>query len=99
MSHNARNPVFGVSDQVRHKPGCTITEDGKRLEILDLRRRGIVLSIYVAKTKALISFAFTANLIPASFFFFFCIWKKPVFSRRGSYNEIRSLIILAFCCI
>ena len=23
-----RNPVFGVSDQVRHKPGCTATEDG-----------------------------------------------------------------------
>ena len=23
-----RKPVFGVSDQVRHKPGCTVTEDG-----------------------------------------------------------------------
>ena len=23
-----RNPVFGVSDQVRHKPGCKATEDG-----------------------------------------------------------------------
>ena len=22
-----RKPVFGVSDQVRHKPGCTATED------------------------------------------------------------------------
>ena len=31
-------------DQVRHKPGCTVTEDGKRLEILDLESRGIVLS-------------------------------------------------------
>ena len=31
------------SDQVRHKPGCTVTEDGKRLEILDLESRGIVL--------------------------------------------------------
>ena len=26
---------FG-SDQVRHKPGCTVTEDDWRLEILDL---------------------------------------------------------------
>ena len=34
-----------VSDQVRHKPGCTATEDGKRLEISDLGRRGIVLSM------------------------------------------------------
>ena len=23
-----RKPVFGVSDQVPHKPGCTATEDG-----------------------------------------------------------------------
>ena len=23
------------SDQVRHKPACTVTEDGQRLEILD----------------------------------------------------------------
>ena len=34
-----------VSEQVRHKPGCTSTEDDKRLEILDLQRRGIVLSV------------------------------------------------------
>ena len=31
-------------DQVRHNPGCTVTEAGWKLEILDLRRRGIVLS-------------------------------------------------------
>ena len=33
------------SDQVRHKPGCTVTQDGQRLEILDLESRGIVLSV------------------------------------------------------
>ena len=27
-----------VSDLVRHKPGCTATEDGLKLEILDLDR-------------------------------------------------------------
>ena len=27
MRHNARNPVFAVSDQVRHK-SCTVTEGG-----------------------------------------------------------------------
>ena len=27
------------SNQVRHKPGCTVTEDGKLLEILDLEGR------------------------------------------------------------
>ena len=40
-----RKPVVGVSDQVPHKPGCTATEDGKRLEISDLGSRGIVLSV------------------------------------------------------
>ena len=34
-----------VSDLVRHKPGCTATEDSKRFEILDLESRGIVLSL------------------------------------------------------
>ena len=33
------------SDQVQHKPTCTVTEDGERLEILDLENRGIVLSV------------------------------------------------------
>ena len=28
MSLVVRKPVFGVSDQVRHKPGCTAAEDG-----------------------------------------------------------------------
>ena len=35
-----RKPVFGVSDQVPHKLGCTATEDGKRLEISYLGNRG-----------------------------------------------------------
>ena len=41
--HEKTNIV--VSDQVRHKPGCTATEDGKRLEISDLESRGIALSV------------------------------------------------------
>ena len=35
MSLVVRKPVFGVSDQVRHKPSCTATEDGLRFEISD----------------------------------------------------------------
>ena len=34
-----------VFDLVRHKPGCTATEDDQRLEISDLESRGIVLSM------------------------------------------------------
>ena len=36
MSLVVRKPVFRVSDQVPHKPGCTPTEDGRKLEISDL---------------------------------------------------------------
>ena len=61
------------SDQVRHKLGCTVTEDhGYSLEILDLESRGIVLC--VAKTKALISFAVTAKLICAFVFAYAGCW-------------------------
>ena len=28
LSLVVRKPVFGVSDQVRHKPGCAVTEGG-----------------------------------------------------------------------
>ena len=34
---------MGIYNQVRHKPCCTATVDGYRLEILDLGGRGIVL--------------------------------------------------------
>ena len=45
MSHEASKPVFGVSDQVWHKPDCIAIQDGYRLEISDLGRIGIVLSM------------------------------------------------------
>ena len=35
MTHAMKEPVFGVSDQVRHKPRCTATEDEQRFEISD----------------------------------------------------------------
>ena len=34
-----RKPVFQVSEQVRHMPGYTAKEDGKRLVISDLGSR------------------------------------------------------------
>ena len=41
-----RKPVFEVFGQVQHKPGCTATGDGYRLEISDLGSIGIVLLGY-----------------------------------------------------
>ena len=63
-----------VSEQVQHKPACTVTEDGYRLEILDLESRGIVISMLQKKTKALISFAVTAKLICAFVFAYAGCW-------------------------
>ena len=58
------------------------TEDGYRLEISDLGRRGVVLSIiYVAKTKALISFTVTAKLICACVF----AYAKSRFSHNAAH--------------
>ena len=45
-----RKPVFGVSAQARHEVSCTVTENGLRLEILDLERRDFTIWT-VAKTK------------------------------------------------
>ena len=45
MSRDARKPVLGVSDQVLHKPAGTVTEAGYKLEISNLKRREIVLSV------------------------------------------------------
>ena len=41
-SRDTRKLVFGVSDQVSHKPACADTEDGYKLEISDLRRRVVL---------------------------------------------------------
>ena len=44
MSLCMRRPTILVSDQVRHKLACAVTEVGSKLELLDLSRRGFVLS-------------------------------------------------------
>ena len=47
-----------VSDLVRHKPGCSSTEDGLRLEISDLESRKIVLSKAKVTAKLICVFVF-----------------------------------------
>ena len=41
MGHDARNPVFVVSDQVPHKPACAAKEYDKKLEIFGLEEEGL----------------------------------------------------------
>ena len=45
------------SHQVQHKPGCTVTEDGKRLKNLELESIAIVLSVLNAKLICAFVFA------------------------------------------
>ena len=79
MSLVPRKPVFGASNQVRHKPGCTATEDGWRLEISYLGRRGIALSAQRNQRRRL---AYReADLRPCS-----RVCEKPALSRHGSYS-------------
>ena len=80
MSLVVRKPVFGVSDQVQHKPGCPAIEDDYRLEISDLGSRGIF-TIRAAKTNALISFAVIAKLI--------CAFVFAYAKSRFSHNEAK----------
>ena len=67
-----------VSDQVRHKPGCTATEDGKKLEISDLDSSGIVLYICSENKGA----DQLRGYREADLRLCFRICKKPVFSRH-----------------
>ena len=97
FDHVARNPVFGVSDQVRHKPGCTTIEFSLRLELLDLGSRGMyylcICSIRVAKTKTLISFAVTAKLICAFVFAF----AKRRFSHDAAHLNVTMVSMFHWC--
>ena len=81
MSLLVRKLVFGVFDQVPHKPGCTATEDGKRLEISDLDRKELHYPCGENKGADQLR-----GYLEADPRLCFRINKKPVFSRRGSYD-------------
>ena len=77
------------SGQVRHKPGCTVTEDGERLEILDLESY-CDCTIRVAKAKALISFAVTAKLICVFVFAYADCWFS--YAEAQLFNQFRYFV-------
>ena len=68
---------------VRHKPGCTSTEDSQsRLELSDLESKG------VAKTDALISYALTAQLV--------CFFDFAHAKSRFSYDAAQMKTLFVF---
>ena len=76
-----RKLVFGVSDQVRHKPDCTTTEDSWTLEISELGSRGISYPCSENKDGYQLRSYREADLRLC-----FRICKKPVFSQRSTYE-------------
>ena len=81
MSLVVRKPVFGASDQVRHKPDCAATEDGFGF------RKKRDCTICVTKTKALIRCAVTAQLI--------CGFVFTYAKSRFSHNEAQIMYMLS----
>ena len=61
-----RKPVFGVSNQVWHKLGCTAAEMARGLQFGFRKMKDC--SVYVVKTKVLISCVVTKQLICAFVF-------------------------------
>ena len=70
-----RKRVFGVPDQALHKPGCTTTQDGQRLEILYIGSRGLYYLCSENKAADQLRDYREADLRLC-----FCICKNPVFS-------------------
>ena len=85
-------PPLGVSEQVRHKPTCAVTETDLKLEILDLRKRVSI------KSKALISFVVTAKQICVFVFAYVNCWFSHEAAQITIYwnSSAVSLYILKF---
>ena len=75
MSLVVRKPVFRVSDQIRHEPGCTTTEDDTGLKIRIKEVEGLYYLCSENKGADQLRGYPEADLRLC-----FCICKKPVFS-------------------
>ena len=75
-----RKPVFKVSDQVRHNPGC-----GLNFWILELE---VLFYLYIDKTKALIS---CATYCTASLKMFSHTYAKSKFSHDTGQNDLLAI--------
>ena len=88
MNQVTRKQNNVVSEQIRHIPACTSTEDGYRLEILDLERRGI-LYYPCSENKGADQLR---SYCDADLRLCFRICRILVFSRRGSNCFVRELV-------
>ena len=84
------------SDQVRHKPSCTSTEDVEAANFGFRKKRNC--TIRVATTKTLISFAVTVKLICACVFIYAKCWFSHkvahIFTRQSVFSCVINMNIL-----
>ena len=92
MSHLVRKPNNVVSEQVRHKSGYTVTET---LNFGFEKKRKC--TIYVAKTKVLISFVVTAKLICIFVFAYIDCWFSHEVAQMCN-NVICAIYVYRFQC-
>ena len=103
MSLVVRKPVFGVSAQVRHKPGYYNNRRWLEARNLGFRKKRDC-TFYIAKTKALISCAVTAQLICGFVFAYaknrFSHDEAQMTSRNTSQRHRlrQGVICLKVCC-
>ena len=83
-------PVFRVFDQVPHKPGCTATEDGWRLENVEEK-----LYYPYSENKGADQLR---GYREADLRLCFRICKKPLFSRCGSYYTLLNGFLIQTNC-
>ena len=82
MDLNTAKPVFGVSDKVTFKPGCSATENGYEIEISLVASLVMILSNNQI-TKVLIRLRRRAGW---SAHLFLANLRRQVFSHRGPYT-------------
>ena len=84
MSRIIRKPVFGVADQVRHKPGCRATNDCYEMLEISNYESSRDCTIFVAKAKTLISCAVTRFYNDTAHMLFLYNWCRIVESQSES---------------
>ena len=80
MSHFARNPIFGVSDQVRYPTQTTKEDDSRGLKSRIIKEEEVLFNL-CSKYKG--TDQLCGNHV-ADLRLCFCICKKQVFSRGSS---------------
>ena len=82
LSHDARKPVFGVSDHVRHKPAYSPTEKARIFKFWVYVEQVLILYVLYSENKGADQLR---SYCEADLRLCFRIGKNPVFTCHGSF--------------